>query len=288
MNVVFGGDPTQVTGFAFVNPGSVVALIPKPPLPPQGTFTVTFAVPNVPNGLYKVWIWEDCNQLTCNDGVQELGELATLVGDIQTFTVGAAPALSLGGAIASIYSSVTGLGFEETGNSFDNSGAGFAIAHRTLAKVVFVFTDSTRVSGSTHELLFAPDYGNAVVFGGPLANPTTAFYETGGVTPLTITLSGGNAVFKQGGTTVFTVSLASLSSTNDYFLMETFQDGGHTVVVMYGINAPGTLASGFYFDKEFATFSPGTFPASAYIVHWQGTTPNVPTSSDTFTIVFHT
>ena len=208
--------------------------------------------------------------------MQEVGEVATLLGDIQILSVsscvtGLPPALRA--VAASIFSSSTSLGFEETGNVFDNSGAGYMIARRTLTKSVFTFTDSTRVSFATYDLLFSPDYGNAVVVGGPAANPTTAFFESYGFTPLTASVSGGNMLFNQFGRPVFTASLASLSSTNDYFLIEAStesNDGGtHTLVLIYGINAPGTLASGVYFDANFASFNASNYPAQAYIVHWQ-------------------
>jgi hypothetical protein len=188
-------------------------------------------------------------------------------------------------AISGAFSSSTTLGFEETGNVFDNAGAGYAIGHSSRGKVVFVFTDSTRVNQATGELLFSPDYSNAVVLAGPLANPTTAYYETHGLAPLTFSSSGGNAIFMQGGSTVFSVSMASLSSTNDYFIMEAFQDGGHTVIVLYGIGAPGTLASGVYFDN-FVFTDLANYSAGAYIVHWEGATPNVPLPTDTYKIVY--
>jgi hypothetical protein len=81
--------------------------------------------------------------------------------------------------------------------------------------------------------------------------------------------------------------MASLSATNDYFIMEAFQDGGHTVIVLYGIGAPGTLASGVYFYSQVAP-NPSSYPASAYIVQWQGANPNVPLPTDTYKIVYHT
>jgi len=283
MQIVFGGDPSQITGIAFLKPGTPVAFIPTSSISFIGDWTQSFVVPNVPNGLYNVWIWEDAN----GNSIQEVGEVGTLLGDVKTFQVGPPSGVSLGSAVQSIYGSATGLGFEETGNTFDNSGAGFAIAHRSTAKDVFVFTDSTKVNPTTHELAFAPDYGNAVVFAGPAANPTTAFYETNGFTPVTATVSGGNLLFQKGGSTVYTVSLASLSSTNDYFLLEAFNDGTHTVVVLYGVGAPGTLASGVYFDANFASFNPTNYPASAYIVHWQGAS-STPLPTDTYTIVYHT
>jgi molybdopterin molybdotransferase len=47
--------------------------------------------------------------------------------------------------------------------------------------------------------------------------------------------------------------------------METFNDGTHIVCLWYGINAVGTLASGVYFDSNFASFNASNYPASAYI-----------------------
>jgi hypothetical protein len=196
------------------------------------------------------------------------------------------PTPSVGSAISNIYSSSSGLGFEETANAFDNAGVGFIMGHRNPPKIVFVFTDSTRVNTGTGQLLFSPDYSNAVVVAGPLANPTTAYYETHGLAPLTFSSSGGNAIFMQGGSTAFLVSMASITSTNDYFIMEAFQDGGHTVVVLYGIQQQGTLASGVYFDS-FVITNTAAYTASAYIIHWQGTNPNVPLPTDTYTIVYH-
>jgi hypothetical protein len=199
----------------------------------------------------------------------------------------------LGSAVSTVYSSSAGLGFEETSDVFDNSGAGYLMAHRAPPVPVFIcaFTgtaispcDATRVNTATGELTFS-GYSNAVVVAGPLANPTTGFYESNGFTPLTFASSNGNAVFMQGAAAVLTVSFSSLSSTNDYFIMETFQDSGHTVVLMYGINAPGTLASGVYFDSV-VWQKPSSFTATAYIVHWQGANPDVPLPTDTYTIVY--
>jgi hypothetical protein len=100
-------------------------------------------------------------------------------------------------------------------------------------------------------------------------------------------ISGGNVLFIQGGKVVYTVSLASLSSTNDYSLIEAFQVNGHTVLAFYGLNAPGTLASGVYLDS-FVYAHPSSFTVGAYIIHWQGTTSNSSLPSDAYTFVYST
>ena len=78
------------------------------------------------------------------------------------------PVPGLGGAVDQAFNNpIQGaLGFEQTANAFDNSAAGYAIAHRLGAKAVFTFSDSTRVNQATGELNFSPDYSNAVVFAG--------------------------------------------------------------------------------------------------------------------------
>jgi hypothetical protein len=121
--------------------------------------------------------------------------------------------------------------------------------------------------------------------GGRLANPTTAFYEDKGFAPIHAQLSGGTVLFFKGASKVYSVSLSSLSATDDYFVMETFQDNGHTIIALWGINAPGTMASGVYYDSQFTNLTTLT-AGNAFIVHWQGATPNTPLPTDTFTIVY--
>jgi hypothetical protein len=190
------------------------------------------------------------------------------------------------------------LGFELTPNVFDNSGGWALVDSKTFGQSeVFIcgFTgtaispcDATRVNTATGELTFS-DYSNAVVVAGPLANPTTAYYEANGIAPLRgqFDFTTHTATFfccGAGGSLVYTVDMSSLTPTNDYFIMESFTDGGHIVVVLYGINAPGTLASGVHFKTVLSTLI--NYPDDAYIIHWQGSTPNVPLPTDTYTPVY--
>jgi hypothetical protein len=177
------------------------------------------------------------------------------------------------------------LGFEETSNVFDNSGAGYLIEQKTFGQsVVFTFADSTRVNQATGQLTFS-DYSNAVIVAGPLANPTTAYYEANGFTPLTFSFVGGLVSFKYLGSTVFgPMPITSLTPTDDYFVMESFTVGGHIVIILYGINAPGTLASGVHLKAVLSTLI--NYPNEAFIINWQGSTPNVPFPTDTYKIVY--
>jgi sugar lactone lactonase YvrE len=223
------------------------------------------------------------------DKITTAGVKSTIISGLATpFFVAVVPALvSVGSATNSAYTSPGTLGFELTAYSSDNFAAGYSIGHRYSGKVVFIFSDATEVNAATGKLLLDAakvPYANAVVVGGRATNPTTAYYEDNGFAPLKTQVSGGDVLFFNGATRFYSVSLASLSSTNDYFVLETFQDSGHTVIVMYGIGAPGASAGGVYFDMQFGIIS--SLTKASYIVHWVGTTPNVPLPADAYTIVY--
>jgi len=194
---------------------------------------------------------------------------------------------SLRSAISSAYSSPNTLGFELTTNIYDNSGAGYMIAHRSGSKLVFTFNDAARVNAGSHELTFN-DYGNAVLVGGRAANPTVGFYEYNGFAPLTAVVNqdGTLSILHQpDNTVVLNVAFSSVGDSNDYFIMERLNDAGHTVIILWGITQWGTLASGLYFDMQFSDLSP--LIAGSYVIHWEDTNGNgMPDPGDTFTTVF--
>jgi hypothetical protein len=196
--------------------------------------------------------------------------------------------VAFGSTISAVYSSSVTLGFELTANIYDNSGAGYMIAHRSGSNVVFTFNDATRVSPSTHQLTFS-DYGNAVLVGGRLANPTVAFYEDHAFASLTaIENSNGtlSIIHEPDGRVALNVASSSLGPESDYFVMESLRDGGHTVIILWGITQYGTLASGVYFDMQFPNLA--NLSQGSYVIHWQDSDSNgIPDPADTFMVVFN-
>jgi hypothetical protein len=194
---------------------------------------------------------------------------------------------TIGQVISDTYSAPATLGFEQTLNVFDNSGAGYMIGHRSGTKVEYTFADSTRVDAITHELTFS-DYTNAVVVAGPLANPTTAFYEKNGLAHLKFQFNGDGTwsiVHEPDGVVALHIVPSALNSGDDYFTMQAFRDNGHWVIELWGLGAPGTLASGVYLDMQFTNLS--NLSAGSYVIHWRDTNGNgIPDSGDTFTVVF--
>jgi hypothetical protein len=201
---------------------------------------------------------------------------------------GPTPPRSFGSDALTLFNSTQKLGFEITGDFNDSSAYGYLGAHQAN-KMVFTPTDSNRVtqSGSNVGQLTFSDYANAVVVGHDDTNPTIKFYETARLTPITPTVEpNGTISFSSEVQAVSNVPSSSLTATNDYFIMEDLQDGTHTVLIVRGIGGAGVIAGGVYFDSKFSTLS--TLTSAAYLIHWQGSTPNTPTPGDQFTIVYQT
>ena len=191
-------------------------------------------------------------------------------------------------AISAAYNSTSTLGFELTRNIYDNSGAGYMASHRSGSNVVFTLNDATRVNAGSHQLTFT-DYGNAVLVGGRLANPTVGFYEDNGFAPLAVVVNANGTVsilHQPERTVALNVPFSSLDASNDYFVMECLNDAGHTVVILYGITQWGTLASGVYFDMQFPNLA--NLSQGSYVIHWQDSDSNgTPDPADTFMVVFN-
>jgi len=161
------------------------------------------------------------------------------------------------------------------------------IGTRTGSRVIFTYTDLTRVNGTTFELSFS-DYSNAVVVGSPFENPTTAFYQNNGFTHLTLVRNANGTIsiiHQPDDHRALIVSTTSLNSGNDYFVMQSFQDNGHTVILVWGLGTQGTVACGVYFNMNFGNLS--SLNQGSYVVHWQDTNGNgIPDPADTFTVVY--
>jgi hypothetical protein len=143
---------------------------------------------------------------------------------------------------------------------------------------MFLATDTTYVYATGRPKWSG--YTNLIAVGGSLANPTVKYYEDHGVAPLTGSMTATHYAIKKGSTVELSVLISSVGSTNDYFVMEVLQDGGHTVILLWGLQQYGTYASGVYFDNKYADLS--ALPYGWYIIYWVGNGYALPT--DTFII----
>ena len=283
--IVWYAGPAVGAGNTFVG-RSASQLLPTSTADLTGQITFTFPVPNVPNGQYTVDLVQGATFVASTS----LAILYFAGGGAPTFTVGA-PLSGVGLAINQVFTSSATLGFEETTNIADNSGAGYMIAHRAGPKVVFTHSDATRVvqSGSNAGQLTFSDYANAVVVGGHAANPTTGFYENASLAHLTAVVNANGTIsimHTPDGVRALNVPLSSITSSNDYFVLQSFQDGGHTVVVLWGIEQYGTLASGVYFDMQYSNLN--NLTQGSYVIHWTDSNSNgIPDSGDTFTMAYY-
>jgi len=67
--------------------------------------------------------------------------------------------------------------------------------------------------------------------------------------------------------------------------MESLNDGGHVVIILWGITQYGTLASGVYFNMLFSNLA--SLNQGSYVIYWQDSNSNgIPDPADSFTQVF--
>jgi hypothetical protein len=294
-----GGDISRQTQFELtVKPGTTYivtgvdsgsgSVTPNCPSPNGCTETIgqLLTVTATPSPGWSFSSWSTQSGISCSNASCSFNMPNYPVTLKATFTP-TSPSTSLGQVISNVYNSSSTLGFELTGNVADNSGAGFMIGHRSGNKVSFTFSDTSRVNGTTHRLLFT-DYSNALLVGGPKANPTMAFYQTDGFAHL-IGFVNSNGTFsiihRPDNVRALYVPLSSITDSNDYFVMQSFADGAHTVIAMWGIQADGTLANGVYIDLQFGNLS--ALNQGSYVIHWQDTNGNgIPDSGDTFTTAY--
>ena len=195
---------------------------------------------------------------------------------------------SLGSNMSAVFASSANLGFEGTADFIDATASGYMIGHRSGTKISFTSTDADRVvqSGSNAGQLTFSDYGNAVVIGHNNTNPTIKFYQDQGLAQLKGTMNpNGTISIIYGPELVANLPSASITNSNDYFTMQSLQDGSHTVILFWGVGALGVLASGTYFDMQYAGIN--TLTDAAYVIHWEDTNQNsIPDPSDNFTVIF--
>nr|MDO8133682.1 glycosyl hydrolase [Candidatus Njordarchaeum guaymaensis] len=185
--------------------------------------------------------------------------------------------------VQTVFTGADPVGFMLTGNIYDDAAMGWICAHRSSPKVLFPKTDATRVLPTGQPTW--SDYAHLFAVGGRFANPTTKYYEDSGLAPLkAVANSNGTFFILRGSTLKLNVRLSSITASNDYFVVQVITDGVHKVVVLWGISAPGTYASGIYFDNRYLDI--GSLTCGWHIVRWQDLNGNgVPENPSEFTIL---
>jgi hypothetical protein len=127
-----------------------------------------------------------------------------------------------------------------------------------------------------------------VAAGGSFTQPVVNWLQASGRTQLIDSASNGLAsIANRQGNVIFSVPLASLGPGLDYFALELLRStpGGPLAVLGYGFYAPGTIASGWFFEHRVLA-QQGTWPASWYVVRWtDGDGDLQPSAGDTYTVL---
>jgi len=206
------------------------------------------------------WYWRVC----ATDNAGNVGPYST------PWSINASLLTGLGGDIQIVFSATGPVGFMMTGNIYDDSGIGFMYGHRDPPKILFSVTDTSRVLATGQPTWL--DYTHLVIVGGRNANPTTRYYEDNGLAPITFEANATHYRFLKAGVVQCAVLKTSITSSNDYFVVEVVKDGPHTIIILWGVEQYGTYASGVYLDGVWSNLS--TLSQGWYVIQWQDLNSN--------------
>ncbi|MFW6117614.1 MAG: CARDB domain-containing protein [Thermoproteota archaeon] len=117
------------------------------------------------------------------------------------------------------------------------------------------------------------EINNSIVLsiGNPDSSQVTDYYESTDLPAVrSVKNYYGDYSFKgQDGETIASISASEVESgSRDLILIQTFQDGDNTVLIMYGFSWRGTWAAGVYFAEEVAK-NLNNDPKQYYLLSWQ-------------------
>jgi hypothetical protein len=115
--------------------------------------------------------------------------------------------------------------------------------------------------------------GNLVLVAGPLANKVVSYYQSQGLSAGFRWANVNGVSYAQvihRGQVLAQMRESDIGSGKDIFVVQTIRDGdGRFVLMLWGIGAQGTLASGVWFVSNFSAL--GSLTDSIYIYSWTDT-----------------
>jgi hypothetical protein len=152
-------------------------------------------------------------------------------------------------------------------NPYDNQALLGVWAEEASSQNIGLWTSDGWADKTTGRPLVS---GNLVVVAGPLANKLTSYYQSQG---LTVGFRWGNvngvsyAQIVNRGQVLAQMPESEIGSGKDIFVVQAIQDNdGRLVLMLWGIGAQGTLASGVWFVSNYSTL--GSLNNSIYVYSW--------------------
>ena len=155
-------------------------------------------------------------------------------------------------------------------NPYDNQALLGVWAEATSSQNIGLWTSDGWADKTTGRPLVS---GNLVLVAGPLANKVTGYYQS---QSLTVAFRWGNingvsyAQIVNRGQVLAQMRENEIGTGKDIFVVQTIRDSdGRLVLMLWGIGAQGTLASGIWFVSNYSTM--GSFSNSIYVYSWADT-----------------
>ncbi len=150
-------------------------------------------------------------------------------------------------------------------NPYDNQAMLGAWAKTTNQQQIGLWTRTDWVDQATGRPLVS---GNLVPVAGPIANQIVKYYAARGLTPGFRFSADGYAQIVLGDRVLAQMPASQIGTGTDMFVVHVFRDptDGRLVLVIWGIGAQGTLASGVWLVSNFSSFS--SMSDGLYVYQW--------------------
>jgi subtilisin family serine protease len=181
--------------------------------------------------------------------------------------------LSLNTSLRDIASVILGapqntIHYIRTGNVFDDSSLGFVYGRSDAIQDIVSVSDPSYVDQATGEPAFT---GNLVAFGGRYADKVTKYYEDHGLAAIGYQENATHIVFRHTvtGRTICSIPKSTFdSNVKDYFVIQGLNQGSRKVLLLWGVSALGTYASGMCF-ADIITPHIADYGDLYYIYSWE-------------------
>lgn len=158
--------------------------------------------------------------------------------------------------------------YVRTGNMYDDSALGFVYGKSSHTQNIISEWNPAYVNQTTGQPLFSE---GLVGFGGRSANIVTRYYEDESIAKVRGDQNSTHYMFRHTGTDTVIYAIAKSTynpSVEDYFVIQAFKDGSRNALVLWGMSAEGTYASGVCF-ADLVWPHIADFEESYYIYCWQ-------------------
>jgi len=144
--------------------------------------------------------------------------------------------------------------FINTGNELDNKAIGYIYGNCSNNQIEIYYNNSAYIHNNQRPMLDEnPDIEIIVLVGGPFANPVVQHFDKSDYSWISYNSNMTYHLFKERKSEIYPVKKETYGDITDYFVLQTYEVKGVTIISVWGITASGTVAGAQYLLDTFRT-----------------------------------